>query len=123
MHLARGAPLLTLLLLVGCNAGGLDVTLRLSDPVFAATSSARLIISSSDGAVFPARGGEREATGLNVSNFDADGDGTVDVVLDLLPQFAFLKRNRFAIRGTGVARAVNVTVRAEVYDLYGNRLA
>jgi hypothetical protein len=121
---ASRAALLTALLLGGCEEHGLHVTLRLTDPIFVATSSARLIVSSTDGTSFPPKPmGVAMTRGLVVSNEDVDGDGAVDAVLDLQPDFAFSKANHLLITPVGVSRAVNVALRAEVFDALGNRLA
>ncbi len=110
----------------GCQDGGagLEVTLKLSDPVFAATASARIILSSTDGTSFhPGTMTTTVGKGLTVRNLDVDGDGAIDVVLDLGPDYAFDKSVRFLLEPSGVSHPVNVVLRAEVFDGLENRLA
>jgi hypothetical protein len=119
-------PLLILVTGAGCQDGtpGLEVTLKLTDPVYAATASARIVLSSTDGTSFHEGAMATSiAQGLSVRNLDIDGDGAVDVVLDLGADYPFAKSQRFLLTPSGIDHPVNVSLRAEIYDGLNNRLA
>jgi len=124
----RSIAVLGVLGLCAACAGppALELDLKLSDAVLSATHSARIILSSTDETVFTASTAT-DATNLApdilVHNLDADGDGRVDVVVELGPNYTFGRDNRFRLEPVTFAKAYNVSVRAEVYDGLGNRFA
>jgi hypothetical protein len=123
--LGRRARVLLLLALGGCTAlpPSLDLTLQLSDAVFTATGSARIIVSPTDGTVFGSRAPTTIEPGITVMNGDFDGDRMNELVVEIGGPFAFRKTNRFALVPGTFDKSVAATVRAEIYDGLGNRFA
>src|SRR5262249_55640233 len=117
---------LAALLAPGCAASGpaLDFNLVLRDEIYVATQSARVIMSDSSGA---ALGQAMQAVeirpGLSVSKLDYDGEGLIDVVVDLAGVSPLDKINRLELVPEHLAAQVNVSLRAEVYDHMANRIA
>ncbi len=110
----------------GCSSSGtgLELTLKLTDPEFVSAAHARIIISSSDKLSFnPTMQAATVKPGLIVSNYDYDGDGLGDIVVDLAKDYGLDKTSTFRLMPDALPMALNVTVRAEVYDVYENRLA
>ena len=102
----------------------LTFTLRLSDSVYAASSTARIVISGAEGFSFPAMPTPvRIADGLFLSGVDVDDDGQVDEVLETTSAFALKKVTQFTIQPSDIHLPVNVTIRAEMFDGRLNRVA
>src|SRR5262245_53253133 len=117
---------LSLTLLFACNRppSALRFTLRLTDDVFRATAGARVILSRADGSSFPVPPMEQESVaGLRTRNLDYDGDGSVDIVVELADEYAFGAANRFELVPSSSATTVSLRVRVEVYDGLSNLMA
>jgi len=99
------------------------IDLRLADDVFPGTSSARVILSRADHASFPVPTMDAPGIdGLTVRNFDYFGDGSVDIVIELGPDYPFGPINRFELVPS-LESAASLEVRVEVYDPLRNLLA
>jgi hypothetical protein len=119
----RRAALVGLLLLGGCREQtALELTLRLSDPVFSAADSVRLVLAPSDGSSLPPSGVAQMPKGIVERNVDLDGDGRVDAVYDLPTTFPFAAVNRFEVT-PAVERETKLDVRVEVFDSLHDRFA
>jgi hypothetical protein len=115
------------LLLSGCGGNqvvALDVNLRFDDPVLVATHHARVVLDSADGMSFAATPMPAHIrTGLSVANYDADGDGLVDVVVELGADFQFQRVNHFRLLHDAISAPIHLALRAEAFDGNGNRFA
>src|SRR5258708_39237593 len=96
--LRRGA--LAALLLAGCTTTttALEVNVKIDDSVIANTAKVRLVVSPGDASMFPMTVDAVEVRSkVTVRNFDIDGDGLVDIVIEFAPDYALARNNRFRL--------------------------
>jgi FG-GAP repeat len=116
-----------LLLLIGCSgcgsSTGLNISFSLNEQLFPNTAKARIIVSKSDhGSFSPAMA--MPAPGLSVSNYDYDGDGGRDVVVEYSLEYPLRPGvNRFRLVPASLSEPIDVQVRVEALDGVQNVLA
>lgn len=103
---------------VSCSA-----LLRLDDTVLVLAHHARIVVSTADKSVMlPMTMSSTVKTGLTVANYDADGDGRTDIVLELGPSYKMDRLNKFRLTPDGTA-TLGFSVQAQVFDGLGNAFA
>jgi FG-GAP repeat len=112
--------------LVGCTATttALEVNVRMDDMVIDKSTKVRLVVSSADGSMFPMTAAPMDVRpDVSVRNFDIDGDGSVDIVIEFSPKYPIAHSNRFRLAPGHITRPLPVILRVEVLDYYENRIA
>jgi hypothetical protein len=123
-------PVFGLFSLVACLSAcsdpvtAIEISLRLDDPVLVATDHVRVVLSSGEQRQFMSQMMPAIVRpGLTVSNSDVDGDGLVDVVVELGRDFSLQRTNHFRLRHPPVSTPIKLVLRAEAFDGWGNRFA
>jgi MYXO-CTERM domain-containing protein len=128
----RRARLALLALIAGCSSSGtaLVLELKIEPAAFTATSTAQVVIRSTDGYAFPPASPSQPVAGLTLSNYDWDGDGLTDIVLDFASTYPLHqtastedKTNRLKLLPSTVTRPIHLDVLCNLFDGFGNRLA
>lgn len=120
----RLRALVLLLFIGGCSSNqvALDVNLQLADNILVRTHHARVILNTPM-ATLTQSSPTQVVPGLTVAKYDADGDGHVDIVLDMDQSYTFARTNRFRLVSDPIMATVPLAVKAEIYDGLGNCFA
>jgi hypothetical protein len=113
------------LFLAGCSTTttALEVNVKIDQTVVVNAAKVRLIVSATGGAMFPMTTETTARTDVNVRNFDIDGDGQVDIVIEFSPKYALAASNRFRLTPAHQAKPLPVDLRVDVLDAFENRFA
>src|SRR5678816_1861172 len=117
---------LVALWVAGCTTAttALELNVRMDESVVKNAAKVRLVVSAADSTMFPmVSAGSEVRPEVRVRNFDLDGDGQVDIVIEFSPKYAFARENRFRIAPGHLSKPLAVGLRVDVLDAFENHIA